>query len=363
MKSTPNAIHWIRDVKLDAIEAVGFDLDFTLAPYDAGRVTQLTTEEAAQRLGLRASPESCEVGIRRGDLIDTTNAVLIRTDPFGVALDAWNLERHLKSTEIEDLYGADGPIAPGGRFQPVDSFYAFADALLFLHLAQEHSPGVTPVQCWRRTRSITDKLHAEGYLYKQIAESPATFIPPDYSAAPILAAVRDSGRSAFLITNAPPSYAEAILEAIGLDDCAFDFAVFESSKPDFFRSSTILNPLAGHHARFATRTYIGGSLKALEQQQHLAGRDVLYVGDHVYGDIIRASRLRAWRTLLVIPELNYSTGSPFRTPTGTLTHFGWQVVRFAWGYSVSASAVTDMDQYAHNARFEIKLPHETKDLA
>jgi 5'-nucleotidase len=33
------------------------------------------------------------------------------------------------------------------------------------------------------------------------------------------------------------------------------------------------------------------------------GKDVLYVGDHIYGDILKSKKLRGWRTFLVVPEL------------------------------------------------------------
>ena len=30
---------------------------------------------------------------------------------------------------------------------------------------------------------------------------------------------------------------------------------------------------------------------------------VLYVGDHIYGDVLRSKKALGWRTMLVIPEL------------------------------------------------------------
>jgi ribonucleotide monophosphatase NagD (HAD superfamily) len=30
---------------------------------------------------------------------------------------------------------------------------------------------------------------------------------------------------------------------------------------------------------------------------------VLYVGDHIYGDIVKAKKEIGWRTMLVVPEL------------------------------------------------------------
>jgi 5'-nucleotidase len=33
------------------------------------------------------------------------------------------------------------------------------------------------------------------------------------------------------------------------------------------------------------------------------GRDVLYVGDHIFGDILKSKKIRGWRTFLIVPEL------------------------------------------------------------
>lgn len=32
-------------------------------------------------------------------------------------------------------------------------------------------------------------------------------------------------------------------------------------------------------------------------------QQVLYVGDHIYGDILRSKKSLGWRTMLVVPEL------------------------------------------------------------
>lgn len=33
------------------------------------------------------------------------------------------------------------------------------------------------------------------------------------------------------------------------------------------------------------------------------GKEVLYVGDHIYGDIVRSKKEWGWRTFLIVPEL------------------------------------------------------------
>ena len=34
------------------------------------------------------------------------------------------------------------------------------------------------------------------------------------------------------------------------------------------------------------------------------GKDVLYIGDHIFGDILKSKKMVGWRTFLVVPELN-----------------------------------------------------------
>jgi 5'-nucleotidase len=34
------------------------------------------------------------------------------------------------------------------------------------------------------------------------------------------------------------------------------------------------------------------------------GKDVLYVGDHIFGDILRSKKEHGWRTFLIVPEMS-----------------------------------------------------------
>lgn len=33
------------------------------------------------------------------------------------------------------------------------------------------------------------------------------------------------------------------------------------------------------------------------------GKDIIYIGDHIFGDILKSKKRQGWRTFLVIPEL------------------------------------------------------------
>jgi hypothetical protein len=55
--------------------------------------------------------------------------------------------------------------------------------------------------------------------------------------------------------------------------------------------------------RFPGEVYCGGSLEVFQQLTGSTGEDVLFTGDHIFGDILKSKRKACWRTLLVIPEL------------------------------------------------------------
>jgi hypothetical protein len=51
------------------------------------------------------------------------------------------------------------------------------------------------------------------------------------------------------------------------------------------------------------RIYQGGSLSEFERLGGIGGDRVLYVGDHIYGDILRSRKSSLWRTCMIVQEL------------------------------------------------------------
>lgn len=160
--------------------------------------------------------------------------------------------------------------------------------------------------------------------------------------------LRDSGRMTFLVTNSLWDYTYVAMNYLfgksGTDggiprDCEwlnyFDLIITGSAKPSFFaegnraglfevdiKSGMLLNtdngtPLAQvgeigsiHPSLSQTgikqpcRVFQGGNVAHLHRLLKIeAGSQVLYVGDHIYGDILRSKKQLGWRTMLVIPEL------------------------------------------------------------
>jgi 5'-nucleotidase len=93
----------------------------------------------------------------------------------------------------------------------------------------------------------------------------------------------------------------------------FDYVLVDACKPLFFAEGTSMKEIDLEHGikKFGSHSgplrenkiYSGGSCDVFSKLIGSRGKDVLYVGDHIFGDIIKSKKERAWRTFLIVPEL------------------------------------------------------------
>lgn len=56
------------------------------------------------------------------------------------------------------------------------------------------------------------------------------------------------------------------------------------------------------------RVFAGGSVEHLNQMLGVRGSEVLYVGDHIFGDVLKTKKLRGWKCVgIQMKEVIYST--------------------------------------------------------
>lgn len=74
------------------------------------------------------------------------------------------------------------------------------------------------------------------------------------------------------------------------------------------------------------------------------GKDILYIGDHIFGDILKSKKRKGWRTFLVIPELaeelHVWTDKSCKAPLTT--------VMAEWLRSVSSAGYTTLERRMHS---------------
>ena len=142
----------------------------------------------------------------------------------------------------------------------------------------------------------------------------------------VLSRIRESGAKAFLLTNSGFNFTNKIMtylmdfphgaypnEPHRIWTTYFDVIVVDARKPLFFGEGTILRQVdtttgalrVGTHmgSLHQGHVYSGGSCDVFTKLIGAKGKDVLYVGDHIFGDILKSKKIRGWRTFLIVPEL------------------------------------------------------------
>ena len=141
----------------------------------------------------------------------------------------------------------------------------------------------------------------------------------DPELGPALHKLRSGGKKLFLLTNSLWDYTDAVMTFL-LDGMLpeypswrnyFDVVVTGAAKPAFFSERRpAARARAGRRAarRGDRRSSAAASTRAatsptFEKLLGIAGDRILYVGDHIYGDILRSKKSSLWRTCMVVQEL------------------------------------------------------------
>lgn len=175
-------------------------------------------------------------------------------------------------------------------------------------------------------RNAVDWVHLHGDLKRETIENLDKYVKKDIRVPMVLSRMRESGAKVFLLTNSDYNYTNKIMTYLfdfphgaKPDEphrnwrCYFDCIVCDARKPGFFSEGTILRQVdtdtgtlkIGMHLgpMLAGQVYSGGSCDVFTAMIGAKGKDVLYVGDHIFGDILKSKKIRGWRTFLIVPEL------------------------------------------------------------
>lgn len=320
-----------RTLRMDSIRYVGFDLDWTLASYHHDLLGELTYRLAAERLVAtgRYPPALAELVYRpdfssRGLLIDRQLGTVIKMDRHRYVGAAYLGYQRLDSAERAAFYRQEPIDLSRERFYRVDTLFELPEVGLFNDLVELTRQGRRPPepavvrQIFEDVRKTVDGLHADGSLKSRIGGRPEDFLDRDPQLGVALARLILGGKKLFLLTNSEWSFTSAVCSYL-FDDLVpgmptwrdyFDLVVVSAAKPGFFRDERPFirldpegEPVGAEDVPEWHGVYAGGCRSHLMKLLDSFGEQVLFVGDHVYGDIRWPRVSTTWRTALVVSEL------------------------------------------------------------
>ncbi|KAK7409968.1 hypothetical protein VNO78_00411 [Psophocarpus tetragonolobus] len=349
-----------RSLNMKNIVAVGFDMDYTLAQYKPETFESLayqgTIKKLVYDLGYPGELLNWTFNWKymvRGLVLDKKRGNILKMDRHKYVKVAYHGFRELSK---EDKVGTYGNTLVRDSFDEpdyalIDTLFSLAEAYLFAQLVdfKDCNPGmiqegVDYARMYKDVRAAVDLCHRDGTLKQMVAKEPKRYINEDSSIVPMLEMLRDSGRATFLVTNSLWDYTNIVMNFLcrsSMEDDSinfgwlryFDVVITGSAKPGFFHEENRANlfevvpetgmllntdngspmPQVGRNTsvrlfseanNHACPVFQGGNVAHLHKLLSIeSSSQVLYVGDHIYGDILRSKKVLGWRTMLVVPEL------------------------------------------------------------
>lgn len=316
-----------RSLRLDHIDVVGFDMDYTLAVYRQSEMNRLSVDETLGNLAKRGYPTQrfaadfpLDFPIR-GLLIDKERGNVLKMDRHRYVKRAYSGRRELNREERRVAYHTSRLQPSKSRYHWVDTLYALSEVTVFSAAvetltAASNSGSANFSQLFTDIRASIDQAHQDGTILDSVRADPARYLRRDPDLFGSLDRLRLAGKKLFLLTNSPADYTDAVMSYLFDESTnphgkwldAFDYVIASAAKPRFFTGKAPFRDTATLTNTDPTelqrgQIYEGGNITALEATLGIGGDRVLYVGDHIYGDVLRAKKDSAWRTVMIIQEM------------------------------------------------------------
>ncbi|GLJ29468.1 hypothetical protein SUGI_0580880 [Cryptomeria japonica] len=363
-----------RSLNMKSIVAIGFDMDYTLAQYKPETFETLTYNGTVKKLVYDLGyPEELLQWkfdwnyMVRGLVLDKKRGNILKMDRHKYVKIAYHGLNEMSREDRMATYGNTLLREPFDEpdYALIDTLFSLGEAYLFAQLVElkdaypeKLPPGTNYVQMYKAVRAAVDLCHRDGTIKQAVACDPSKFIYEDRMILPMLKMLRNSGCMTFLVTNSLWDYTHVVMNYLcgkcGVNGTTprddewldyFDVVITGSAKPSFFmdgnnsplfevdiRTGMLQNTdngtplpqiggtglsrrsLSEKGVKQGCRVFQGGNVGHLHQLLSIeASSQVLYVGDHIYGDILRSKKQLGWRTMLVVPELERELELLFET--------------------------------------------------
>ncbi|MFN8790164.1 MAG: HAD-IG family 5'-nucleotidase [Bdellovibrionales bacterium] len=319
-----------RTLNLKKIKYIGLDMDHTLVRYNSENFERLSHSIIIDKLiANKGYPEALRrlqfdynfairgliVDRQKGNLLKLNRYTAIRASYHGLKpIDYKNHQKIYKSTYID---------LGTGNYLSIDTFFSLSLAVLFaqiVELKDADTQGRYPEypKIADDVLDALDEAHRDGTLKTEVRNNLEKYIIKDESVVRGLERFKRHGKKIFILTNSDFHYSKLLLDyAINpfLKEHKswlelFEMVITFASKPRFFYENAKylrVNPLDGSmtnwNDKLAPGVYQGGNARQFTNDLGLDGDDILYIGDHIYGDILRLKKDCNWRTAMVVEEV------------------------------------------------------------
>lgn len=325
------SIYVNRVLNMKQIKVIGFDMDHTLVRYHSDRFEELTFHTSIDKL---ISDKDYPQEIKnfkfdfqkaiRGLILDKTNGNLLKVSLYNKIKNTYHGTKELSYKQQVQIYKGSAVDISDPQYMSIDTAFSIAHTILFAQLVdlKDAKPELNLPEYANIADDVTyavDLAHRDGSLKDQVAKNLSHYIIKDEETVKVLERFRVYGKKLWIITNSDYNYTKLLLD-YSINpflkqhkswEELFEITITLASKPRFFtdkmpllKVDTQTALLENYDKKMEPGVYQGGHALKLQEDLEVEDNEILYLGDHIYGDIVKLKKACGWRTALVIEELN-----------------------------------------------------------
>lgn len=318
-----------RTLNMKKIKYIGLDMDHTLIRYQTQKfetlVYQFVIDYLIQRKQYPSDIKQFQFDFDsaiRGSVVDSKNGNILKLNRYGAIRKSYHGTQLIQFEEQKRIYRSTYVDLNDANYIAIDTSFSIAFCVLLGQIIgfKDKYPGALPSYETIATDILfsVDAVHAEGHLKHYIAQHLEEYIHRDPKVVAGLKQYIQHGKKFFIVTNSDYAYSKLLLDyAISpfLEpgehwQDIFEYVITLSAKPRFFYDKLPFLEVDPHtgcmsnmHGPIKPGIYQGGNANQFTADLALQEDEILYIGDHIYGDILRLKKDCNWRTGLVVEEL------------------------------------------------------------
>ncbi len=322
-----NKIFVNRTLNMNTIKLIGFDMDYTIVTYNVpafeAKAYEILKEKLIKEYNYPEEIRNFEFNkdfIIRGLVIDTESGDFLKVNRYGFVRIASHGSKFYSFEDQKEKFGPYSIDLTDSRYYIVHTLFSQAEGWMYAQLVDyydERNSKVNYRKLFTEVRKCLNDAHQEEELKGDVVSNPSKYLIQDKRIVDALLKFKRFGKKLALITNSDYEYSRKVMEyCFGpyLDkpwQKLFDLVIVSANKPDYFTARNRylkVDPKTGLLSNFYgsiewNGIYQGGNASILEKHLNLNPSEILYLGDHILGDVVTLKETIGWRTGLVVKEL------------------------------------------------------------
>lgn len=321
-----------RTLNLKKIKYIGLDMDHTLIKYHSERFEELAYEQMKKKLVQKLNYPKQVLDLKfefkraiRGLVIDRNRGNLLKVSRYGAVRESYHGLEKVDFKKMKKQFGTVFIDLNDSDYDTIDTTFSISHACLYsqlVDLKENHFKDDIPEfsQLSDDLQNVLDESHRDGSIKDVVINNLDKYIFKRKDLIDNMLKYIKHGKTFFVVTNSDFEYTNVLLK-YAIDEFMpkgqtwmdlFKWVITLSNKPRFFYDQLPIlkvDPATGymrnHSGELVPGVYQGGCSAHLSKHWGVTGDEILYVGDHIYGDILRLKKDCEWRTALIVEELEY----------------------------------------------------------